>query len=52
MGILIFILGLVLLCGAIAMPVTKVRWTVILQNFLVVLGMFVMFSGFLLRIGV
>ena len=52
MGILLFLFGLMLSAGAVTLPDSRVRWVVILQNFLVVAGMFAMFSGFLLSVGV
>jgi len=50
MAILIFVFGMIVLMGAIALPDSKVRWVVILQNVLLLVGVSVMFSGFLLHI--
>ena len=52
MSIIVFLFGMILLLGAIAMPDSNVRWIVILQNFLMIAGISTMFGGFLLAIGV
>ena len=52
MFIIVFLFGLVLFFGAVVIPDSRVRWVVILQNFLLVAGIFAMFSGFLMAIGV
>ena len=50
MSILVFLFGMILLCGAIALPDSNTRWVVILQNFLLVAGMFSMCGGLLLGV--
>jgi hypothetical protein len=49
---LIFLLGLIMVVGAIFIPESRVRWSVILQNSLCILGVPVMFLGLVLELGV
>ena len=51
MSILLFLFGMILLCGAIALPDSRTRYIVILQNFLLVAGITVLFGALLLEMG-